>query len=204
MSWVYTLAGHEVELRDPRPSQVVISDIAHHLSLINRFNGATTRPYSVAEHLLLVSEIGERELRLSVHGQLAALLHAAHLTWLGDIAEPVRAELGDAWRVIESRFAAQVRACFGVAAASAAHRAVIEQADRMAIATARRDLLPVGARPWPGHENVNAVTWANLADAGRARFEPSDWRQAFMDRYAELDFARNEATARWLGRKGSH
>ena len=52
MTWMLTSTGAEYHLTGPaalaasgRP--VDIRDVAHHLAMVNQFNGATTRPYSV-------------------------------------------------------------------------------------------------------------------------------------------------------------
>lgn len=47
--------GELVDVLAIRPEQVHIRDVAHHLSVENRYGGGTRRPYSVAEHSVLVS-----------------------------------------------------------------------------------------------------------------------------------------------------
>lgn len=61
MTWMLTASGMVVDLLRPQGAVFGISDIAHHLSQINRYTGAARRPLSVAEHSLLVCEILERE-----------------------------------------------------------------------------------------------------------------------------------------------
>ena len=58
--------------------------IARSLSRINRWNGNTTRPYSVAEHSIRVASLVAPRLRL------AALLHDAAETFIGDWPYPIR------------------------------------------------------------------------------------------------------------------
>lgn len=50
-----TYTGHYVWPLDPKPHDINVSDIAHALARINRFNGHTAIPYSVAEHAVRVS-----------------------------------------------------------------------------------------------------------------------------------------------------
>lgn len=91
MTWMLTAGGRAFDLGRPRADDITVTDIAHHLALINRFNGATLRPYSVAEHSLFVAEIAERELGLrDPFGLMAALLHDAHEAYLGDMTYPVQ------------------------------------------------------------------------------------------------------------------
>lgn len=82
MSWIITSTGSEHHLTGPatlgwadRP--IDTQDIAHHLSMVNQVNGATSRPYSVAEHSLLCCDTAKRA-GVSVFVQMAALMHDAH------------------------------------------------------------------------------------------------------------------------------
>ncbi|QDT94188.1 HD domain-containing protein [Gimesia algae] len=79
-----TNSGVEFNLTNIDSTQIDINDIAHHLSLINRFAGAMEVPYSVAQHSVIVSRI--------VHPRFAlpALLHDAAEAYIGDISAPVK------------------------------------------------------------------------------------------------------------------
>lgn len=63
MTWMITITGREHHLRgsSAQHSLPEINEIAHALSMINRFTGHTTRPYSVAEHSLLVAQMASEE-----------------------------------------------------------------------------------------------------------------------------------------------
>lgn len=74
---------------DPRPEEVHIEDIAHHLGNICRYTGGTSRFYSVAEHSVYVSQAVPPE-----HA-LWGLLHDASEAYLTDIARPVKKYLTD-------------------------------------------------------------------------------------------------------------
>lgn len=69
-----------------------IEAIAHSLAQINRF-GHASRPYSVAEHSLLVCEI-VKSMGLDCHAQRAALMHDAHEAFTGDVATPHQSRAG--------------------------------------------------------------------------------------------------------------
>lgn len=97
MSILQTLAGGHTLPLDNRlemqlaASAVPVDVVAHHLALINRFGGATVRPYSVAEHSLLVVEIMQRELGIRRPDWLMlGLLHDAHESMVGDVTEPIK------------------------------------------------------------------------------------------------------------------
>ncbi len=58
-----TYTGRMVSLLDPKPEDICIEDVAHHLAIVNRFGGATREPYSVAQHAVLVSIYVENSLQ---------------------------------------------------------------------------------------------------------------------------------------------
>ena len=53
--YIRTYSGTKLCVSQPRPEQIHIEDIAHHLSLLCRFTGAVNKFYSVAEHCVRVS-----------------------------------------------------------------------------------------------------------------------------------------------------
>lgn len=167
MNHIHTASGREYRLDGlppgpdmPRAAAPCIKDIAHHLSLLCRFGGATFRHYSVAEHSLLVATI----LRLrgeSPAVQLAGLLHDAHEAYMGDLATPIKAlvnaasnSLVGAWRMVERTHAHAVRAHFGLSTAFASKAAAIRAADHAALRIERAHLLehwqPGVSAEWPG------------------------------------------------------
>jgi hypothetical protein len=183
MSFMVTASGHVYQHGRPNRA-VLLEDIAHHLAQINRFTGACRRPYSVAEHSLLVSEIAERELGLPRMGQLAALLHDAHEAFIGDLNSPLKAHLGEPWRAMEhaeQRYVMERLNCWG---AFQQHADAIRRADLMALATERRDLMPDDGSRWPVLDGIEPVGWVRLQE--REGMDWSDWRGAFLDRHAEL------------------
>lgn len=99
-----------------KPENIVIDDIAHNLSILPRFAGNTARPYSVAEHSLLVMQMVEQMLanegKRDPKIMLQALLHDACEYITGDIPAPVKAlipqirefEYGVIWPVVCETF----------------------------------------------------------------------------------------------------
>lgn len=81
-----TYTGRFVDLLDPQPEQICLTDIAVGLANICRFGGQVNRFYSVAEHSVRASE-------LCTHYPLAALLHDAHEAYTNDITSPVKRTL---------------------------------------------------------------------------------------------------------------
>jgi hypothetical protein len=102
-----TSSGNKVDLLNPDPSTILIEDIAHHLSQVNRYTGASRFPYSVAQHSYLMSTM------VSPENSLAALLHDATEAYLGDVSSPLKQLLPD-YRAIEDRFWRVISDKFGV------------------------------------------------------------------------------------------
>lgn len=97
---IRTVSGRYVNLIDPEASSLDMYDIAHALSLVNRFGGHTAVPYSVAEHSLGVSNM---LLRATGDHRLArmGLLHDAAEAYLGDVVRPLKRQM-DFYREAEA------------------------------------------------------------------------------------------------------
>jgi uncharacterized protein len=195
MTFIPTAGGDELDVRYPSSSHITPLTIAWHLSQINRFTGAAIRPYSVAEHSLLVAEIAERELHLDVHGLLYAHMHDAHEAFTGDLASPNKPVIGQPWHEFEGRWERVVASTFGLYTARGVHATAVRKADLMALASERVALLHPTPTPWPVlvAEGINPVGWAvvDLQDPARTTHNWEFWRDRWLDRYHELEEARN-------------
>lgn len=89
-------SGTMFDLIDVDPYLIDIYDIAHHLSLICRFTGATREHYSVAQHSLFVS------LNVSPENAFAGLLHDAAEAYIGDVSRPLKKKLPEYKRIEEN------------------------------------------------------------------------------------------------------
>ena len=95
---IQTYTGKLVNVADPDPATIDIFDIAHHLALMTRFNGACRVAYSIAQHsILCASRAGDyhfpqpREQKLA----LALLMHDAAEAYVGDIIRTIKYEVPD-------------------------------------------------------------------------------------------------------------
>ncbi len=79
----YTISG-TIDILNPNPDDIRLSDIAKQLSRTARWGGATPCFYSVADHCLRVAD------RVGHPHRLAALLHDAHESYMGDVRAPHR------------------------------------------------------------------------------------------------------------------
>jgi hypothetical protein len=103
-----TYTGALIDLQSFSPDDVRLPDIAHALSLINRYTGHTLLPYSVAQHSVVVSQICAPE-----HA-LWGLLHDASEAYLGDVASPLKHMLPQ-YKTLEQHVQRQIAKRFGLA-----------------------------------------------------------------------------------------
>jgi hypothetical protein len=195
--WIITADGTDqpiagcqllVTQRAPR-----IEVIAHSLAQINRYTGHATRPYSVAEHSLLVADIMAAR-GYSAQTQRAGLMHDAHECLSGDVATPTKQALGVAWLAFENPLAVLIQTHYGLRAVSTGYRAAIKTADLTALATERRDLTRYRCginAPWPvidtpGAE-VEPMPAVDLNNPARAAMSWRHHRDAFIACYYALD-----------------
>lgn len=128
---IRTFSGLMVNPLALRLTDIDITDIAHSLSMVNRFNGHTSRPLSVAQHSVYVARIVRNILDSTDHIpcldsrefchrcednrkiELRALLHDSSEAYLGDVTKwlkhspvmaPYRRAEALAERVIFERF----------------------------------------------------------------------------------------------------
>ena len=170
---VYT--GGKFYPLDPREDEVHIEDIAHALSLMNRFNGHTKYPYSVGQHSVLISKLIQK------HGwgkneQLFGLLHDAAEAYIGDVIRPFKHYLPN-FKIYEDKILACVCRRFGVEMHTRT-LAVCKEYDNLLCAAEKRDLHPT------------KIVWENMSDpSGVPTITPwghSYAKGAFIKRYNEL------------------
>lgn len=169
--------GALVDLLNPRPDAIDFGVVAEHLAKIARFNGATSAPYSVAQHSVVVADALPPEIR--IYG----LLHDAHEAYTGDLPTPTQAALralgmGDQLALLQSNIDAAI---WRAALVPPPSRHILDQvakADAIACKTEARDLIP-GANP------------ADFGDvpALRRRIKPLPWHQAHAEFVTALELS---------------
>lgn len=167
MTMMQTFTGKVIDLANFKEDDVRLPDIAHALSLINRFTGHSVEPYSVAQHSVLVSRIVEER-----HA-LWALLHDASEAYIGDVATPLKTMLPN-YRELEEQIQRAIAQKFGLKWPMP-HE--IKEADLKALMAEKRDLIP------GGHD------WGIPVDPAAGEVVPLSWQDAkklFEDRFKEL------------------
>lgn len=179
-AWQRMLSGRRLDILDPSPVDVELSDIAHGLARVARWNGQTIGdyPFSVAQHSVLVLELFRAANPESVpSAQLQALLHDAPEYVMGDIISPFKAAMGGNYKDVEKRLLSAIYLRFSLPATMpSAINKLVKKADQEAAffeathlagfdpAEARRlfgvpaqpafdvDAFDRLIRPWPTHQ----------------------------------------------------
>ncbi|MFD1746201.1 hydrolase [Rhizobium helianthi] len=118
-AWQRMLSGRRLDLLDPSPLDIELSDIAHGLARVARWNGQThgDNAFSVAQHSLIVEEIFRlQNPSSSVVDLLMTLLHDAPEYVIGDMISPFKAVVGGGYKTVEHRLEAAVHLRFGLPA----------------------------------------------------------------------------------------
>ncbi|MBW9053025.1 YfbR-like 5'-deoxynucleotidase [Rhizobium mesosinicum] len=115
-AWQRMLSGRRLDLLDPSPLDVELSDIAHGLARVARWNGQTAgdHAFSVAQHCLVVESIFRHFNEATAADCLMALLHDAPEYVIGDMISPFKAVVGGGYKTVEKRLEAAVHLRFGL------------------------------------------------------------------------------------------
>jgi hypothetical protein len=169
----------------PRPEDVAVGDIAHHLAATPRFRGATREPYSVGHHSILASLFiaaewsapGEHDL---TPDQFAGygLLHDASEAYLWDASRPIKQHaLFAPFRDVEAHLQRTIYQACGLDPDR--EPAALKVVDRRLLRTEQRDLMP---GPGRGEERGDMPPYPT-------KIEPMGFfeaRHAFMVRFSQL------------------
>jgi hypothetical protein len=191
-----TFKGVIYSIKNFDPDKVRLKDIAHSLACINRYNGHTRVPYSVAEHCVRMSQP-------ELPGDpLTNLLHDAAEAYLGDIIWAVKNGLGWWYSAISFSFTGRdffipfkdieedtlrliyegLGLSLGEGIQRLCFRILTKAADRIMAITEIRDLLPSSVYQYflPHFADVKPLPGI---------IEPWGWKEAeerFLVRFEEL------------------
>ncbi len=111
-NWLETMKGSVFRYDKISCNKILIEDIAQALSMQCRYNGLTTRFYSVAEHCKLLANYAHYKLGLSPQICLTILLHDASETYMGDMVGPLK-QMFPKFKEMENKIDALVAKTFG-------------------------------------------------------------------------------------------
>ncbi len=141
---IATASGGYVDLADPDPATLFMTDIAAALSKICRYTGHCSRFYSVAEHSVRVASY-LRDRGYTPATQMAGLLHDAAEAYLGDMSTPLK-NIMPQYRTLEGAMEWAVMERFQV---DLVDRAEIKHADLVLLAYEKKQLLQHEKNDWP-------------------------------------------------------
>lgn len=174
--WMQTYSGRVYYPADPRPEDVALEDIAHHLSMLCRFTGAGRRFYSVAEHSVHVSMLVPPE------DALVALMHDAPEAYTNDINRPLKHAPGmQGYRAIEARNWRAIAVHFGLPFELPAS---VKKADNEMLFHERCALL--GPCPKGMTWGMGADEPATLRPGMICAYSPEEAKHLFLMRFAAL------------------
>lgn len=101
-SIIITRTGKLVDILNPNPALITLTDIAAALSKLCRFGGHCLQFYSVAEHCVLTTRLLAENLQNRKDLLAWALLHDASEAFVVDIPRPVKRQLPEYQRLEEA------------------------------------------------------------------------------------------------------
>ena len=191
-AWQRMLSGRRLDLLDPSPIDVELSDIAHGLARVARWNGQThgEHAFSVAQHSLLVEQI----FRLQNPGCSAeacqmALLHDAPEYVIGDMISPFKAVVGGGYKLVEQRLEAAIHLRFSLPPhPTAGLKAQVKKADAVSAyfeATRLAGFSETEARKFFGQPRGVTVEMLPIQPMTTAQAQ-----QLFCERFSEIEALR--------------
>lgn len=152
---ITTYTGGTFDLLNPRVDDVRIEDIAHHLSIIGRFCGATRNLYSVAEHSVLVMRLMERD---GHHSELclAGLAHDFGEAITGDCHTVIKRMLGPLWKAIEDPIHNTIMRAFGIVWDNSI-KSLVKRYDMIALRAEAHALLENRGADWNWSDDIPLI-----------------------------------------------
>lgn len=175
-TWFQTYSGVKFDPKHCGPEDIRIEDIAHALSNYPRYGGHTRHFYCVAQHVCLVHD----HMHPGPHPhfkmlRLQALLHDATEAYLGDVVKPLKELLLD-YKKLERRLERIILTRFGLPTKLEPE---VKEADMIALATEKRDLLYDGPI-WEATKGI--VPWPEIVTP----WQPAVAKEQFLRRYYSL------------------
>lgn len=152
--WTQTFTGRQFWGMDARPEDIEITDIAHALANVNRYNGHTPVPYSVAQHSVYVS------MECDPEDAFDGLMHDSSEGYIGDMISPIKKFLPEYGKV-EEKLMATIRRKFWM---NPIEPPSVKRADLTVLAAESRDLFPKKPADWklplpPVDRKIRPVNW---------------------------------------------
>lgn len=157
--WMALASGRQFWPQDPRVEDIHVEDIAHHLSMICRYGGATAFHYPVAQHAVLICH-WLRSVGADSMTQAWGLHHDDPEAYIGDIIRPIKRDLS-AYFPIEERLMSVIAERFGL---TPEMPPIVQEADNRILADEARDCLRLCVVNWTANIQplgVEILPWTN-------------------------------------------
>lgn len=192
MSTLYSIqVGRQAfDYTDPYAHRPILREAVAAISKVNRFGGHTVEAYNVAQHSVVVSVLAEKQ-----GAAWSGLAHDLAEAYYGDLPSPLKWLIRDTCPMLAARLKT-IDAWIEDAFLFDPRIDSVKRADRIALATERRDLLPSSSEvdglwdaarlPAPSHYVISPLTpkeaekawwrrYYQLRDAGKApKFDLAD------------------------------
>lgn len=173
-AWIRTYTGGKLYYFYPEKSKIYIEDIAHALSLICRFNGATKEFYSVAQHSVFVAD-KVKENGGTKEEIYSALMHDAAEAFISDVPSPFK-KFFPGFKKAEARMEKFLANKFKF---KFPYGQIVKEYDLIALATEMRDLMQVSDHKLltvkPVNEKIKPIS-------------PKQAQKLFIKRYANYRY----------------
>lgn len=173
--WMQTNSGVAFWPLDPAPAEIVLDDIAHALSMANRYGGHTKFPYSVAQHSVLLfdhmlEKIPENEQRPESKRDIlrATIMHDAPEYVFQDFIRPVKHSIGGEYEAAYKKLEGEIAFRFDLLIYIPAE---VNGADKRIVLDEQAALM---SQPSP----LEWSFYRGLEPLGGVRIEEWDWRRA--------------------------
>lgn len=150
--YIQVNSGRKFYVLDPRVGDIIMSDIAHALSMICRFTGHGDRFYGVGEHSIHCAKLA-KELGYSTLIQLYCLLHDGSESIVNDLAKPVKQYIVQ-YQEIEDRIMKVIWQVAGIPAPTEDDYKIVKLIDNTLLINEMEQLMHRGDTPDIEHANV--------------------------------------------------
>lgn len=161
MAKLETVSGRKIDVTDPDPNTIEITDIAWALSRMPRFSGHSIPyiPYSVAQHCMQVMK------DLAPHGerlQLYGLLHDAAEAYINDLPSPVKhiPEIHAVISKLEDKLMLTIYEALGIRPPTEEEEKIVKIADKIQQAVEAYNFMYSRGHDW----NLPKVTFKKLQE----------------------------------------
>lgn len=161
MNTLETVSGKKINVTDPDPSTIDITDIAWALSRMPRFSGHSIPyvPYSVAQHCIQVMK------ELAPHGakiQMYGLLHDAAEAYINDLPSPVKhiPEIHAVIKKLEDKLMLTIYEALEIQPPTEQEEAIVKVADKIQQAVEAHNFMYSRGHDW----NLPKVSFKKLQE----------------------------------------